>query len=60
MDPEEQVAVAEIRSGLLDALERLDELGLSMAGAHLSMAIHCLHPQSFDCAPPAASTIESS
>jgi len=42
-------AVEAVRSELLTILERLDELGLSQAGAHLSMAIHCLEPGSFDC-----------
>ena len=56
MDREDQVTVAAIRSELLDVLERLDELGLSLAGAHLSMAIHCLRPDAFDCAPPPGST----
>lgn len=41
--------LTEIRSQLLEILERLDELGLSRSGAHLAMAIHCLEPESFDC-----------
>lgn len=32
----------EIRSHLLCLLDRLDDLQLFQAGAHLSMAIHCL------------------
>lgn len=49
--------VDEVRSELLDILERLDQLDLYQAGAHLTMAIHCLQPGSFDCPapPPAAS-----
>lgn len=46
-------AVEAIKSDLLDILDRMDELGLGLAGAHLSMAIHCLEPDSFDCAQPA-------
>ena len=38
-------AVAELRAALLDLLDRLDRLGLSQAGAHLDMAIHCLEPE---------------
>lgn len=45
-------AVKAIRSELLNLLEQLDELGLDQAGAHLSMAIHCLAPGSFDCPAP--------
>jgi hypothetical protein len=43
-----------IRNELLGILERLDECGLSMAGAHLAMAIHCLDPDSFDCSESAS------
>ena len=53
MDHQDDQIVQAIRSELLDVLERLDTLGLAMAGAHLSMAIHCLEPGSFDCAEPA-------
>jgi hypothetical protein len=48
--------VKAIRSDLLDLLERLDELDLHLAAAHLSMAIHCLEPGSFDC--PEVSAID--
>lgn len=51
--------VKAVRSELLDILERLDELELHQAGAHLSMAIHCLEPGSFDCpAPPLAEPVK--
>ena len=50
--------VEAIRSNLLELLERLDGLDLHQAGAHLSMAIHCLEPGSFDCpAPPVAEPV---
>lgn len=41
--------IDKIRAELLDILEQLDALDLSQASAHLSMAIHCLEPGSFDC-----------
>lgn len=36
------VTVEDVRSDLLYLLDRLDDLGLFQAGAHLSMSIHCL------------------
>jgi hypothetical protein len=63
-----EAIVAELRSDMLGLLERLDQMGLPRAGAHLAMAISCLDPESTDCdlpngsAPPdertAASKIE--
>lgn len=38
----EAASADEIRSHLLCLLDRLDDLQLFQAGAHLSMAIHCL------------------
>jgi len=52
MAPRGDEAVRAIRSQLLAILERMDELELDMAGAHLSMAIHCLEPGSLDCPRP--------
>jgi hypothetical protein len=49
---EDDPRLTEVRSALLDLLERLDALGLSQAGAHLSIAINCLRPGDADCPPP--------
>jgi len=49
MAPDDHERVEALRSDMLDLLERLDALALHLAGAHLSMAISCLEPGSFDC-----------
>lgn len=41
----DEAEVAVLRSELQAILTRLDQLALHQAGAHVSMAVHCLTPE---------------
>ena len=49
----------DIRARMLEILEQLDRLGHHGAGAHLSMAVHCLERESPNLVPSASWTAGS-
>lgn len=49
MADQDEASLAAVRDDLETVLDRLDQLGLHQAGAHVSMAVHCLRRMSNPC-----------